>query len=301
MLAWSDQNASLTSEPGHGRSLFERALEALPDGVLLTDARRHVVYANQSFAKHWGIPADVIQSRDETLMLRLVADPLIDPDAFLREVDRVHPTCEESHDEIRFEDGRLFSRRSVPFEKDGAFDTRIWIFTDNTEAHDARIDPLTGLLNRRAYSSRFPEFVEAVGDGFVRSISILDVDHFKQYNDRYGHAAGDAVLRRLGTILRSHLQNADDLVFRIGGEEFLLGVRSRAESDALLLFEKIRRSIEGMGLIHAGNPSHGVVTASTGLVTFNKPQGPAYIFSRADSALYQAKAAGRNTVNRVRC
>jgi diguanylate cyclase (GGDEF)-like protein len=178
-----------------------------------------------------------------------------------------------------------------------AHSTPIWIFTDITEAHNARVDPLTGLLNRRAYSSRFPEFVGAEGDGFVRSVSILDVDNFKQYNDCYGHAAGDAVLRQLGTILRSHLQNADDLVFRIGGEEFLLGVRSRAESDALLLFEKIRRSIEGMGSIHAGNPPHGVVTASLGLVTFRKPHDPAYIFSRADRALYAAKAAGRNATH----
>jgi GGDEF domain-containing protein len=104
-------------------------------------------------------------------MLQFVADQLVDADAFIPEVDRLHPTGQTSHDEIRFKDGRIFSRRSVPFERDGAFDTRIWIFTDVTEAHYAQIDPLTGLLNRRAYSRHFPDFVSAPYDGFVRSVS----------------------------------------------------------------------------------------------------------------------------------
>src|SRR4051812_1071621 len=94
--------AQRITKPGLSPSLFERALDSLPDGVLLTDARRRVVYVNQAFAKQWKIPADLIESRDETRMLHFVADQLVDANTFIREVDRLHPTSQTSHDEIRF-------------------------------------------------------------------------------------------------------------------------------------------------------------------------------------------------------
>ncbi len=91
---------SVDHEPSRSRTLFERALDALPDGVLLTDTSRHVVYANAAFAEHWNIPQGMIAARDEARMLQFVQDQLVDPAAFVREVERINPTSETSQDEI---------------------------------------------------------------------------------------------------------------------------------------------------------------------------------------------------------
>jgi diguanylate cyclase (GGDEF)-like protein len=277
------------------RAIFERALDALPDGVLLTDATRRVVYANAAFAQHWNIPQGMLASRDEARMLQFVQDQLMDPAAFVREVERINPTSETSEDEVHLKDGRVLSRRSVPFEENGRFEARLWIFTDVTEARHARMDTLCGIPNRRAYSTDYPQFVASPDDGLVKSVGIMDVDNFKSYNDRYGHAAGDLVLRQIGLLLRRHL-NPDDLVFRIGGEEFLLACKTRDEGDALSIFEALRESLATMSLTHVGNEPYGIVTASFGVGLFRGPEEPADVFDRVDAALYRAKENGRNAL-----
>lgn len=279
-----------------GRSLFERALDALPDGVLLTDASRRVVYANPAFAAHWRIPSHLLAAGEEAPMLAFVQSQLADPLAFVREVERINPTSETSQDEVRLADGRVLSRRSIPFEEDGRFEARLWIFTDVTDARAARVDTLCGLPNRRAYAERYPEFVQAEADGLIRAVGIMDIDNFKAYNDRYGHASGDLVLSQIGAILRRQSHNPDDLVFRIGGEEFLLACKVHEDADALVYFEKVRASISALQLTHEGNAPHNVVTASFGVTIFRTSKRPGDVFEDADAALYGAKRDGRNRV-----
>lgn len=279
------------------RSLLERALDALPDGVLLTNAARSVVYANAAFGRLWNMPPEMLASTDEPLMLRYIQGQLVDAEAFVREVERINPTIETSQDELHLKDRRVFSRRSVAFQQHGQSEARIWIFTDITEARHARIDTLCGLPNRRAYSTEFPLFAAEADDGLVRSVALMDIDNFKSYNDHHGHAAGDGALRSIGALLRESFPNNDDLAFRIGGEEFLLACKSRKASDALMLFEALRESIAAMVLPHAGNPPHNVVTASFGMTQFQGPQNPVILFKAADAALYAAKADGRNRIS----
>lgn len=278
------------------RSLFERTLDALPDGVLLTDSERRVVYANRSFAQLWKIPDELVSTKNELGMLTFVTDQLLDPEGFLREVDRLQLAQETSEDEILLKDGRIFSRRSVPFDEGGRLAARIWIFTDITEARSASIDALTGIPNRHAYSRQFPEYLNTANDGLFRSVAILDIDNFKSYNDRHGHAAGDDVLRQIGTVLRTHLTNADDLFFRIGGEEFLMACRTRAALDAHTFFEALRNRVGALAITHPGNQPYGVVMVSMGLGIFEGPQSPADVFHQVDAALYQSKHLGRNRV-----
>jgi diguanylate cyclase (GGDEF)-like protein len=288
------QNPETIEAPHSGRSLFERALEALPDGVLITDASRKVVYMNRAFARHWDIPPVLLHDRDDMAMLRYVASQLVDAAAFQFGVERLHQTSESSEDEIRFKDGRIFSRRSVPFEEAAALVGRIWIFTDVTDARNAMVDSLTGLPNRRAFSRDFPGYAEGMDDGFLRSVAVMDVDNFKKFNDLYGHAAGDVVLSRIGRIIRAHFEDADDLVFRIGGEEFLMASKVRSAENALVFFDQVRRSVFEMGVAHAGNLPHSRVTVSLGLGTFRGPMEPGTVFDRVDAALYRAKLDGRN-------
>ncbi len=275
--------------------MFQRALDALPDGVLLTNAARRVVYANPAFARHWNIPASLMAAGDETRMLQFVQSQLADPEAFVREVERINPTSEMSQDEVHLKDGRVLSRRSAPFEENGRFEARLWIFTDITEARDARMDALCGIPNRRAYSADYPSFVEAADDGLIKSVGIMDIDNFKAYNDRYGHAAGDLVLRQIGSLLRGKL-SPEDMVFRIGGEEFLFACKTREAADALSFFEALRQSVAAMSLTHIGNPPYGVVTASFGVGIFRGPKDPGELFTQVDAALYRAKDGGRNAI-----
>ncbi|WP_374448920.1 GGDEF domain-containing protein [Stella sp.] len=189
----------------------------------------------------------------------------------------------------------------MPFLQAEGDHGRIWIFTDVTEAWQARRDPLTGVANRRAYARRFPDFALRPDDGLLKSLAIIDVDNFKGYNDRYGHAAGDAVLIRVADVLSGLLSGEDDELFRIGGEEFVIIGKHRTAAGAGALFERLRAAIERQGIEHAGNPG-GVVTASFGVVLFRGAMHPGHLFDHADQCLYRAKEAGRNrvTIERLR-
>lgn len=281
------------------KSLFELALDSLPDGVVLIDADRRVIYSNAALIRQWGVPEEIAATRDEHLMLGYACQQLVDPTQFLNEVDRVTPTNEPVEDELLLRDGRILMRRSVPFVTDGAFAGRLWVFSDVTEARSARLDPLCGIPNRRAYSADFPAFAEAAPDGSVRSVGLVDVDNFKAYNDLYGHAAGDLVLRQIGALLRKRIAPVDDMAFRIGGEEFVVACRVAGEGDAVAFFEALRAAVAGLDLPHDGNVPHGKVTISIGVGTFREPQPASDLFTQVDAALYRAKRNGRNRIERT--
>ncbi|ALJ15634.1 disks large protein 1 [Sphingopyxis macrogoltabida] len=150
-------------------------------------------------------------------------------------------------------------------------------------------DSLTGLLNRRALEERYAEHR---AEGFD-TLAVLDLDHFKQINDTHGHVVGDAVLKAVATALQP---TADVLAYRLGGEEFVLLLRSDNGFD---LAERRRRAIPAM-VAKAVSGLSGPVTASMGVsalasATLSEP-GFRSQFERADKMLYQAKAAGRNSV-----
>jgi diguanylate cyclase (GGDEF)-like protein len=283
-LRWSDET-----------SLFERALDCLPDGVLLVRDASTIVYANQAFEKIWNVPGGVIKSKDDSALLPWVANQVADTATFVGEVKRLYRSSESSEDIVPLKDGRIISRRSVPLTEEGVH-TRIWIFTDITEARHARIDAITGLPNRRAYAKEYPGFVLSRSDGLTRSVAIMDIDNFKSYNDTYGHAAGDEVLRRIGAILRTHMFRSDDLVFRIGGEEFLLACKFRQPSAVVAFFEEIRASVQLENIEHYANAPYNCVTSSFGIAVTEGPAEPESVFKRADASLYRAKASGRNKV-----
>jgi diguanylate cyclase (GGDEF)-like protein len=160
----------------------------------------------------------------------------------------------------------------------------------------ATLDSLTGLPNRRALSDRgHAELSRAARDSASLSLIMLDLDHFKSVNDRFGHAAGDECLRRVAEVLQGS-QRAYDYSGRWGGEEFLVIVPGASVDQACLVAERIRSAVESLQLRVGGSEpirlraSLGVATASpaTAPVTLDE------LVKRADEALYQAKAGGRN-------
>ncbi len=160
----------------------------------------------------------------------------------------------------------------------------------------ALTDSLTGLPNRRAaedWAAR--QLSGAARHGFSFWVAIADLDHFKGVNDKYGHQAGDGVLQKFASVLRTHTR-LSDICARIGGEEFIQVVTYADEANALLVIERIRKAFEEDPFIFGGKPIP--VTASFGLAGFCGKRAPKFseLLRQADAALYCAKNLGRNRV-----
>jgi diguanylate cyclase (GGDEF)-like protein len=278
--------------------LMRRALDLLPDGVLIIGSNREVLYLNAAFERLWRIPPQVVCQGDGA-MLTHVLEQLDDPSAFMELVERLYHSPDPSEDELTFSDGRVFHRRSVALQAGGGGFGRIWIFSDVTEAWSARIDSLTGLLNRRAYARELPDFMAAAPGDVVKGFALLDVDHFKPYNDLYGHAAGDAALECLGGLLRAQLTESSDKVYRIGGEEFAVASMHCSTTTAVHFHEKILECVQNARIAHAENGPYHVVTVSMGVGLFRGKADPREVFGEVDLALYRAKKLGRNKISVV--
>jgi diguanylate cyclase (GGDEF)-like protein len=162
-----------------------------------------------------------------------------------------------------------------------------------------RRDALTGLANRRAYDSWLQAlWAEAASCGLgTVGLIMLDVDHFKSYNDFYGHPAGDGCLATVGTVLREQLRGTSDQVARIGGEEFAVLLPDVELAQCADIAERLRLAISAIELPHLGHGAEQVVTISCGCAAV-KVQGaqPQDLCAAADAALYEAKQTGRNRV-----
>ena len=169
----------------------------------------------------------------------------------------------------------------------------------------AMTDGLTGLSNRRAFDAELErQWIQVLENSSQVSLVLLDIDHFKQLNDEYGHLAGDDCLRVIGAAVRSAVRGAD-VVARYGGEEIAIILPSTDPAEALKIAEAVRTAIEDLNIEHAGNPEGGnKVTASLGVATALARAGgairmPESLVLSADKALYMAKSEGRNCVRKV--
>lgn len=169
---------------------------------------------------------------------------------------------------------------------------------DLLERH-ANLDSLTDIPNRRRFDETLAgEWRRAAREGQPLSLVLLDVDHFKLFNDTYGHGEGDACLRRIARALCETLTRPGDLCARYGGEEFAAILPSTDLEGARNLSEMLRQAVLELAIAHAGNPPHDVVSVSIGCATVRPRPGviPRQLLDVADGMLYQAKAAGRNRV-----
>lgn len=159
-------------------------------------------------------------------------------------------------------------------------------------------DPVTGLHNRRAFDDHFyNEWQRAVRYGRPLSLLIIDLDHFKAYNDRRGHAAGDECLAKIGRAIQDSVRKAADFVARVGGEEFAALLPETDEAGAMEVARKVRSAVRELVLPHPGSPME-IVTVSVGASSMVPPSTDTTttLYDLADKALYHVKRCGRDDV-----
>jgi diguanylate cyclase (GGDEF)-like protein len=156
-------------------------------------------------------------------------------------------------------------------------------------------DGLTGVANRRCFDDAFArEWRRAARDGSALSLLMIDVDHFKHFNDTYGHQRGDEVLKNIARCVSAALKRPGDIVARYGGEEFSLLLPATNATGALALAENVRQAVSDLAI--PSNIAAGRVTVSVGAATAipNADDDPDALIGAADAALYKAKGYGRN-------
>jgi diguanylate cyclase (GGDEF)-like protein/PAS domain S-box-containing protein len=304
--------------------LLQQALEASGDGFVITDAREPdnpIIYVNPAFERMTGYPPDEVLGRN----CRFLQGDDTRQEALeeLRAALREGRACRVTLRNYR-KDGRLFWNElgiSPVRDESGELTHFIGVQKDVTRrvvaesrlrasqheleeanrklGHLATHDPLTGLRNRRYFEDRLEEeWGRARREGAPLSLFLVDLDHFKQYNDHYGHPAGDRALRTVAAALEETFQRASDLMARYGGEEFIAIATGLEEDGARELGESLRRRIARLQVEHAASPVAAHLTVSVGIVTCRPGEEVSTedAIRMADEALYRAKTAGRNRV-----
>ena len=162
----------------------------------------------------------------------------------------------------------------------------------------AMVDGLTGVANRRLMDETLNrEWMRAIRDGTSLSLLLIDVDHFKLYNDLYGHLAGDACLQAIATAIQSQLRRPPDMLARFGGEEFVIILPNTPATGAEIMSQIVLKTIAACAIPHTGSP-YGSVTVSLGCATLTATlEGSTKdLLKAADDAMYRAKTNGRNQI-----
>ncbi|HEY0846931.1 MAG TPA: GGDEF domain-containing protein [Noviherbaspirillum sp.] len=183
-------------------------------------------------------------------------------------------------------------------ERDAARKKELQRANDTLEGLSFR-DGLTAVYNKRYFDMHFPRLLrEAQDSSRPLCVLFIDVDHFKNYNDTYGHIAGDEALKRVADLINRHFRRRDEVIARTGGEEFVGLLPGLPRDQAREFAEKIRDSVERLGLPHAHSAAAPVVTVSIGIAVARpgQPATPESVLKAADAALYEAKHQGRNRV-----
>ncbi|MCA1825312.1 MAG: diguanylate cyclase [Myxococcales bacterium] len=281
-------------------SYLTAVLDNIDNGVFLLDAQRKVIFANQALADLFGVTPDSLIGRHGDEVVHEAAQSSSDPDDFLRKLKVSPAGAYAIRGEFEMErPRRRFLRWMAKPVQLGDGVGQLTVLTDVTAEMDlirerdhlARTDPITGLMNRRAAEEVLErEASRAQRFGSRISVALIDLDHFKQVNDRFGHAAGDDALRATAQVLNSAMRGVD-VAARWGGDELLAILPATGLEGARSFGERVRAAVEGLG----AQVMRGA-TLSVGVAELQPGEDWADAVRRADAKLYEAKDAGRNRV-----
>lgn len=199
---------------------------------------------------------------------------------------------------------RWIQKKIVPLYEEDKYIEKIVVNLDVTEKKDleklAITDGLTGLYNRRYFDEILSrEICRAVRAKSFLSLSIVDIDFFKQYNDSYGHDAGDKALISVANTIKKSAKRGGDFAFRIGGEEFAILFSDCDKEHSVKFIQKIVQNVQNLHIPHSNSKVDKYVTISAGVVVVDFQEENVDkdgFYTMADDALYQAKKTGRNRV-----
>ena len=299
---------ALQSELAATQALLQTAMNEMADGLAMFDQDGRLTVWNKRYTSLF--PYVEAQScRGRTLAEILSAGVLKGEISIPTDVtpaewveDEVQRSASAEASELLLSSGRWVSKKTSALP-DGGWVTLYADITEKKAALEqleglANNDGLTGIANRRCFNERLEVAVEfATRSREPLSLLMVDVDHFKAYNDTYGHPAGDEVLRALATALQASCRGGFDLVARYGGEEFAVILPGAAETVAGKTADRIAQSVRELEIPHVSS-DRGRITVSIGISTLS-PEivgDLSVLLETGDKALYAAKCAGRDTV-----
>ncbi len=301
----SDQ-VHLELEARYQSTVMSVYLDESHDGILVVDANNMIKTWNRRFLEIWSIPETIMVARDGEAALSAVVEQLADPGSFVQRVKELYLSLNEEEQGVRInmKDGRILERYSRGLHApEGNYWGRIWFYRDVTELqrmteqllHMSQTDPLTGIANRRVFMQRLEkEYHRAQRYGHPLSVLMLDLDHFKQINDRHGHASGDTVLKEFVRVVTPEIR-ASDCFARMGGEEFTILLPESSLRSAHQLAQRLCQAVAA--LTFDSPQSVFGITVSIGVAALcDKDSSPEQLINRSDRCLYAAKQQGRNCV-----
>ena len=300
------QTVHLEQNTRYQSALLSAYLEESPDGILVVDADNRMRTWNQRFLEIWNLPLEVMESGDGRRALEIVRDQLATPDDFIDHIQTLYQHLDQEEKGYRFamRDGRMFERYSTGLkDSQGTYWGRIWFYRDVTD-HEiltnrllqlASTDSLTGIANRRIFMENLAEeYRRARRYNHSFTVLMIDLDRFKQVNDRYGHEGGDAALKSFTATIASMLRETD-LFARMGGEEFSILLPETDIEEAMQLARRLGQTVAGI-TVNSHRGTFGI-TVSIGVSQLQPEDTDAEeTLGRADRALYTAKEEGRNRV-----
>jgi diguanylate cyclase (GGDEF)-like protein len=285
--------------------ILHAALDHVDDGVILLDENLRARFINHASRELWRIPdalADRLPFFGDVMRNACAAGAMAMPTALIgahvdRRVDQLR-AGDETPIDLQLAGGSTVRCRCKALPAGGRFlsytDVTDLVRHAETLERLATIDDMTGICNRRHFMTLAQTAWERLRGGDYFSLLILDLDLFKSVNDRFGHDAGDAVIRHVADIFRS-TKRATDVLARLGGEEFVLLLPDTRAAEATAFAEELRRRVEAAPLAIENTILR--ITTSIGVAEADRGMGRlSDLMKRADKALYEAKRGGRNRV-----
>ncbi len=290
---------------------LEALISHMPYGILAEDKDNRLILINQQFNEIFRAPTH----SEKMLGMKPEEVPQQGRNIF-QEEDLYDNRSKEIitnrekvlSEEWKLVDGRIISRDAIPIFTNGKYDGFLWQFKDTTEQKrieqelkDASfLDGLTTISNRRFFDKTiFTEWGRCSRTSKSLTLIMLDIDYFKDYNDKYGHQRGDECLIKVAQTINETIGRPSDVACRYGGEEFAVILPDTHKEGGIKMAEKIRVAIENLEIPHITSSVSAFVTCSFGVATVipSTLSRPEEIIRMADKALYTSKTLGRNCVN----
>jgi len=292
---------------------FQKIVETANEGIIVFDENFKIIFANSNMASILGYTVEEMAGRAYISFFSEDNLPVYDYQISLRK--KGYQSTYECALLTKIGESHWFlvSAKAIMDEL-GVFEGSFAMLTDINERKEKELqltesnkrltelsnkDSLTGIGNRRLFDEKLEiEYKRHIETNSPLSIILFDIDHFKEYNDCYGHVTGDDCLRKIGSVLQDALKNTAYLAARYGGEEFACILPDTDLKTAVKVSEKIKRKIHELKIEHTKSKINEFVTASFGVITAKSVSdaSPKELVDMADKLLYKAKMAGRNKI-----